>query len=67
MKKNLGVIDKVVRILIAVVLVVLYFTHTITGTFGIILLILSGILVLTSIIGICPLYVPFGLSTGRKA
>ncbi len=67
MKKNMGVIDKVVRILIAVVLVVLYFTHIITGTLGIIMLILSGILVLTSIIGICPLYVPFGLSTGRKA
>ena len=66
MKKNMGVYDRVVRILIAVVVAVLYFTQVITGTLGIILLILAGILVLTSIIGICPLYLPFGLSTGRK-
>ncbi len=66
MKKNMGVYDRVIRILIAVVVAVLYFTQVITGTLGIILLILAGILVLTSIVGLCPLYLPFGLSTSRK-
>ena len=66
MKKNMGTIDKVIRILIAVVVVVLYFTNVITGTLAIILLILSAIFVVTSLISFCPLYVPFGLSTREK-
>jgi hypothetical protein len=66
MKKNMGVIDKVIRILIAVVVVVLYFMHVISGTLAIILLILAGVFVLTSILGLCPLYLPLGLSTRKK-
>lgn len=66
MKKNMGTIDRVVRILIALLVVVLYFTKVLTGTPAIILLVISGILVLTSIIGTCPLYLPFGLTTAKK-
>jgi hypothetical protein len=66
MKKNMGTIDKVIRILVAIVIAVLYFTHVISGTLGIILLVLAGVLVLTSLIGFCPLYLPFGLNTGKK-
>jgi len=66
MKKNMGTIDKVIRILVAVVFVVLYFTHVISGTLGIILLILAAIFVVTSILGFCPLYLPFSLSTNKK-
>jgi hypothetical protein len=66
MKKNMGTIDKVIRILIAVVVVVLYFTNTISGLLGIILLILAAVFVLTSLLGFCPLYLPFGLSTKKK-
>jgi hypothetical protein len=66
MKKNIGTIDKVVRILIAVAVAVLYFTHIISGTLGIVLLVLAGVFVLTSLVGICPLYLPFGLSTMKK-
>jgi hypothetical protein len=66
MKKNIGTIDKVVRILIAVAVAVLYFTHIISGSLGIVLLILAGVLVLTSLVGICPIYLPFGLSTMKK-
>lgn len=62
----MGVIDRVVRILIAVVIVILYFTDVISGTLGIILLILSGILVVTGILSFCPLYHPFGFNTGKK-
>jgi hypothetical protein len=66
MKKNMGTIDKVIRILVAVVVVVLYFTNVISGTLGIILLILAGVFVLTSLLGFCPLYLPIGLSTNKK-
>jgi hypothetical protein len=66
MKKNMGVIDKVIRILVAVVVVVLYFLHVISGTLAIILLILAGVFVLTSILGFCPLYLPLGINTGKK-
>jgi hypothetical protein len=66
MKKNMGTTDKAIRVLIAVLILVLYFTNVISGTFGIILLILAGVFVLTSVIGLCPLYLPLGLSTKKK-
>jgi Protein of unknown function (DUF2892) len=66
MKKNMGTIDKVIRILIAVVVIILYLTHVISGILAIILLALSAIFVVTSILGICPLYMPLGLSTIKK-
>ncbi|UAM97348.1 DUF2892 domain-containing protein [Polaribacter litorisediminis] len=63
MKKNMGSIDKVVRILIAVVIGILFYTNVIVGTLGIILLVVAGIFVATSFISFCPLYAPFGIST----
>jgi hypothetical protein len=66
MKKNMGTVDKVIRILVAVVVLVLYFTHVISGTLAVILLILAGVFIVTSLIGTCPLYLPFGLNTGKK-
>ena len=66
MKKNMGTTDKVIRILVAVVILVLFLTHVISGTLAVILLILAGIFVVTSLLGICPLYLPFGLSTREK-
>lgn len=66
MKKNMGTIDKVIRILVAVVFVALYFMQVVTGTLGIILLVLAAVFVLTSLISFCPLYWPFGISTGSK-
>jgi hypothetical protein len=66
MKKNMGTIDKTIRILVAVVVVVLYFTHVISGLLAIILLALSAIFVVTSLISFCPLYLPLGLSTRKK-
>jgi hypothetical protein len=63
MKVNMGAADRVIRILVAAVIVLLYFTEVISGTFGIILLVLAGIFVVTSIVGFCPLYALFGFST----
>ena len=63
MKKNMGPTDKIIRSFIAVVIAVLYFTGTISGTLGLILLILGGVFLATSFISFCPLYTPFGIST----
>ena len=63
MKKNMGTIDKVVRVIIAAIIAILYFTNVLTGTLGIVLLILAGVFVLTSLISFCPIYRIFGLST----
>jgi hypothetical protein len=63
MKKNMGTIDKAVRVTIAAIIAILYFTNVITGTLGIVLLILAGVFALTSLISFCPIYSIFGLST----
>ncbi|MDZ7846053.1 MAG: DUF2892 domain-containing protein [Owenweeksia sp.] len=59
----MGNADRIIRLLIAAVVGVLYFTGTISGTAGIVLLVLAGVFVLTSFISFCPLYAPFGIST----
>jgi hypothetical protein len=63
MKSNVGNTDKAVRISITVLLAALYFTGTITGVFGVIALVVAGVFVLTSLVGFCPLYAIFGMST----
>lgn len=63
MKKNMGNADRIIRLILASVFAVLYFTNTVTGTFGIILLVLAGVFVLTSLISFCPLYKLVGLNT----
>jgi hypothetical protein len=67
MKSNMGSIDRIIRIIIAAAVAVLFFTHKISGTLGIVLLVVGGILLVTSIIGFCPLYAPFKISTKGKA
>ena len=66
MKKNMGTIDRIVRILITALIVFLFFTNKITGTIGIVLIIFAAVLVLTSLISFCPLYLPFGLKTKKS-
>ncbi|MFD2532605.1 YgaP family membrane protein [Gracilimonas halophila] len=63
MKKNMGSSDKIIRFILAAIFVGLYFTGTVTGTWGIVLLVLAGVFVLTSMVSFCPLYAPFRLST----
>ncbi|CAN5330059.1 hypothetical protein BH10BAC1_BH10BAC1_11330 [soil metagenome] len=66
MKKNMGSTDKIIRILVAIVIAILYFTNQISGTTAIILGVLAIIFVATSFISFCPLYLPFGISTRKK-
>lgn len=66
MKTNMGNIDRALRVLVAIVIVVFYFTGHISGTSAIILLVLATVFVLTSTVGFCPLYLPLGISTCKK-
>jgi len=66
MKANMGTADKIVRILLAIVIGLLYFFGQISGVVAIILLVLAVIFILTSFISFCPLYLPFSISTRRK-
>ncbi|MFO7613871.1 MAG: DUF2892 domain-containing protein [Bacteroidales bacterium] len=63
MKKNVGSIDKIIRYLIAAIIIILFFTNVISGTFGIIGLIVAGILIVTSLVSFCGLYSVLGIST----
>ena len=63
MKKNMGTIDRGIRIVIALTVGVLYLMGQISGTAALILGILAVVFVLTSLVGTCPLYLPFRLST----
>ncbi len=67
MKKNMSSADRIIRVLLAAVFAILYFTGTVTGTLGIVLLVLGGVFVLTSLVSFCPLYAIFGISTCKTA
>jgi hypothetical protein len=66
MKKNVGLLDKVVRIILVVLIAVLYFTHVIGASAAIILGAVGVILLVTSLVSFCPLYALLGISTERK-
>ena len=63
MKKNMGNADRTIRVLAAIIFVVLYFTGTVKGIWGIVFLVLSAIFLLTSLIRFCPLYAMVGINT----
>jgi hypothetical protein len=66
MKSNMGSADRIIRLLAAVVIGYLYATDVISGTVAVILSVVAVAFVLTSLIGWCPLYVPFKISTRKK-
>ena len=66
MKKNMGQTDRIIRIIAAIIIAVLYFAHVITGTLAIVLGVIAVIFLVTSLIGFCPLYTLLGVSTKKK-
>ena len=66
MTKNMGTTDRVVRIVVAIAVLVLYLTHVISGALAIILGVIAAGFVLTSFVGVCPLYMPLKVSTAKK-
>lgn len=66
MKKNMGTTDRIIRILLAAVFAYLYFGGIVTGTLGLVLVVLGGVFLLTSLVSFCPLYTLVGLNTCAK-
>ena len=66
MKQNMGGVDKIIRLVVVAIIVALYFTGQITGAAAIILGIVAVAFLVTSLIGWCPSYVPFGISTRKS-
>lgn len=66
MKKNMGRLDQILRILVAVLIAVLYYTNVISGPWAIGLGVLAIIFIITSFVSFCPLYLPFGINTRKK-
>ncbi len=65
MKKNMGIIDRLIRIVVVAVIGVLYFTGKIDGTLGTIILVVGCVMLLTSVLGVCPMYNPLGIKTNK--
>lgn len=65
LNKNMGQADRIIRLALATLFAVLYFTGIVSGALGIILLVLAVVFVLTSIVAFCPLYAAFKLSTRK--
>lgn len=63
MKKNMSNLDRTIRVILAAIFAYLYFSGTVTGTVGIVLLVLGVVFVITAIMSSCPLYMLFGIST----
>ncbi|MCF8253797.1 MAG: DUF2892 domain-containing protein [Bacteroidia bacterium] len=63
MKKNMNNTDRIVRVVLAILFAALYFTGTVTGTVGLVLVVLGGVFLATSVISFCPLYTLVGFST----
>ncbi len=66
MKKNMGLVDKIMRFIVAIGLSLLYYFDIITGTVALVFLIFSIFLVITSFVSFCPMYVPLNVSTRKK-
>ena len=66
MKRNMSNLDRSIRVVLALVFAFLYFSGTVSGTVGVVLLVLGGVFLLTSLISFCPLYLPFTFSTYKE-
>jgi hypothetical protein len=66
MKKNMGSADKIIRFILAAVFVYLWYAGIVSGTLGIVLLVLAGVFVLTSVVSFCPLYTLVGVKTCKR-
>jgi uncharacterized membrane protein len=67
MKKNMGMVDRILRIILAIVVAVLIYMGTLTGTAAIVLGIIAGVFLITALVGSCGLYTVIGASTCKKA
>lgn len=64
---NESTLDRIIRVILAAIIAVLYFTGVVTGTWGIVLLVVGAILLITGLVGVCPLYKLLGISTKKQS
>jgi hypothetical protein len=67
MQPNMGAADRIIRVILALGMIAVYFLGVVPGWLGLILLVLALVFLATAIVGYCPLYWPFGLSTRRSS
>ena len=65
MQRNMSNADRIIRVVIAAIFAYLYFAGIVTGFFGLLLMVFAGVFLATSLMGFCPLYVPFKINTNR--
>lgn len=65
MKLNMGFLDRLIRVVIAVIIAVAYFSNQLSGTLGGVALIIAAAFLITGFLGFCPLYKPLGISTRK--
>jgi hypothetical protein len=65
MKRNMSNVDRIIRVAVAAIFAYLYFGGIVTGTLGIVLLVLGAVFLLTAVVAFCPLYVPFKINTNK--
>jgi hypothetical protein len=63
MKKNMGNADRLIRLVLAAIFAILYFGDFVQGAFGIVLIVLAAMFILTSFIRFCPLYTLAGINS----
>jgi hypothetical protein len=66
MKRNMSNLDRIIRVIVAAVFAALYFSGIVSGAFGIVLVVLGAVFLLTAIVAVCPLYLPFKFSTYKS-
>lgn len=66
MEPNMSNVDRIIRVVLAALFAYIYFGGVVTGALGIVLVVLGGVFLLTSLVGFCPLYAPFKFSTIKK-
>ena len=66
MKRNMGLSDRIIRVVLATMAPILYAMDIVSGTSAIVLLLITGLLIGTSLFRFCPLYLPFGINTDKK-
>jgi len=66
MQANMGKVDRIIRVVLALIIAVLYFTRQVSGTAALVLGAVAVIMLITGVAAVCPLYIPFKINTGKK-
>jgi hypothetical protein len=66
MKINESGLDRIIRVIAGIALLVLFFAHVVSGGLGIVLVVIGAVLLITGVVGFCPLYAIMKIQTNKK-